>query len=165
MRVSRDSTDEVSLYWLPLTRSYVFLLLRESTAPAVLLSWPSTRPATPATTPVQPKPFLPRGHTPIYVVLPRPRDVVRGEERGVSPGVRPEAGVLENVPVLVDVRLLRPLQLVGPWRRRLQESADVERGPRAEKGGRRRRFAGPIPVGVGVVWAVDIVLAGTGDDR
>jgi len=108
---------------------------------------------------------LRRSLAPIDVVLPGPGDVIRGKERGVPLGLRPEAGVFENVPLLVDMRLLRSLQLVGPWRRRLQESADVERGSRAEKGGRRRRCAGPIPVGVVVVWAVDVVLAGTGDDR
>lgn len=61
------------------------------------------------------------------------------------------------------MRLLRPLQLVRPRRRRLQEGADVEGGSRAEEGGRRRRRPGPVLVGVTVVRAVDVVLAGAGD--
>ena len=86
------------------------------TAPAALLPRPSTRPAT--RPPARPK-RIRRSNASIYVVLPGPGDVARGNEGGVPLGPRPEERVFEDVPALVDVGLLRAEQLVRARCRRL----------------------------------------------
>lgn len=112
-RLSTGSAVDWSRHKI-LTRGYVLLfLLGVSTAPTVLLSRPTTLTSTRTTR------LPPRCNSSIYVVLPGSWDITGGNEGGVSLGLRPKEGVFENVSVLVDVRLLRAKQLVGPGRRRL----------------------------------------------
>lgn len=101
-----------------LTRSYVLLLpLGVPTTPTVLLSRTTARAATRA--PTRTTCLPPRCNSSVYVVLPGSWDITGGNERGVSLGLRSKEGVLEDVSALVDMRLLRAKQLVGPWCRRL----------------------------------------------
>lgn len=156
---NRD-TQVSAVLSLNLTRGYVILLSSVSAAPAVLLSGPTAHPAT--LTPTRSARLPPRSHSSVHVVLPGPGNIAGGNERGVSLSLRPKAGVFEDVSALINVRLLRAEQLVGPGRRSLKMGANVERRSRAEEGGRRRHRSGSIFVGVVVrVSAVDVVLAGT----